>query len=123
MKILNIDDSASERYIIKKVIEDGFPECTLVQVEDSDQARELLANEKFDLIVQDIIRPGRMNGAQFLRWFRRKDPQGETPVILATLLAPEAVEELLRLPNVWSLGPGAPVQYLVGLIKEKVVSQ
>ncbi len=123
MKILNVDDTPTERYIIKRVLESAFPDCILVQVEDSDEACKLLKRETFDLIIQDIIRPGTMNGAAFLIWFRHRDPAGDVPVILTTLLQPGALETLFSFPNVWALEPGAPREDLVILINKIMGSE
>jgi two-component system, chemotaxis family, chemotaxis protein CheY len=57
-KILLVDDSAFMRSVLKNILEaDGFK--NFVEAEDGDDALKKISSEKPDLILLDIIMPGK----------------------------------------------------------------
>lgn len=80
-KILVVDDSLTEREIIKKALEaEGY---SVTSVADGEAALKMLDSEKFDLILLDVVMPGK-NGYQICREIKKSDFTKDIPVILVT---------------------------------------
>src|SRR4051812_31331289 len=54
------------------------------------QATKLLAEERIDVVVADLVMPG-MDGASLLRWIRETPGMRGLPVILMSMLSEERV--------------------------------
>ena len=78
VKILIVDDESSIRDIIKEYFD--FAEYQYEEAENGLQALEMMAQEKFDLVVLDIMMP-ELDGISVLKRIREQD---DTPVILLT---------------------------------------
>ena len=80
-KILVVDDSLTEREVIKKSLEaEGY---TVTTAEDGEKAISILGNETFDCILLDVIMPGK-NGYQVCREIKRNENTCKIPVIMVT---------------------------------------
>ena len=87
-KILVVEDNKINQTITKKIIEKNNCSCFLV--DDGFQAIEILAKEKFDVILMDINMP-LMNGFETTRKIRMKGI--DTPVIALTAFAKDDITE------------------------------
>jgi DNA-binding response OmpR family regulator len=80
-KILIADDSPSIREILKIGLEaDGY---TVVLAEDGDQALTMVASEKPDLLIMDVMMP-KVNGFQVCRRVKTDRATHDVPVIMLT---------------------------------------
>jgi len=71
-KILIIDDDSQIRFIIRELLEnDGY---TVEEASDGDEAIELNHKKAFDLIITDILMPGK-EGIQTIQEFRNGSPK------------------------------------------------
>ena len=88
--ILIVDDEAAARYGVRRALESKY---AIVEAGSAATARDLVATEKHDLILLDLVMPGE-DGISFLRWLRAEGR--ETPVIVVSALdsAKTAVEAL-----------------------------
>lgn len=80
-KILVVDDSLTEREVIKKSLEaEGY---TVKTAEDGEKAISILDDETFDCILLDVIMPGK-NGYQVCREIKNNEKTAKTPVVIVT---------------------------------------
>lgn len=80
-KILVVDDSLTEREIMKKALEaEGY---TVVLANDGDACLKALDEEKFDCVLLDVVMPGK-NGYQICREIKKNNFTKDIPVILVT---------------------------------------
>lgn len=87
-KILLVEDEDFIRDLYnRQLTKAGFNVKTAI---DGNTALEILKQEKFDLMLLDIMLPG-MNGLQVLREYKTQNPQSQTITILLTNLGQEAV--------------------------------
>ena len=103
MRILLVDDKASMRSAMKKILNQlGFHDIT--QAIDGEEAwskiKDVLYNDPdqlFDLIVSDMEMP-RMSGLELLRAIRNSEDIKEIPFIMATTItAKQIILETMRL--------------------------
>lgn len=78
MKVLVVDDSRSDRKIIRYNFE--WHGCQVVEAADGRQGLEVAAAEKPDLIISDCLMPG-MDGFQFLTELRKRPDLKSTPFV------------------------------------------
>jgi len=78
MKILVVDDQYVNRYLLEKLLE-GYG-YTVTSVIDGVEALEKLTEEKFDLIISDILLP-RMDGFQLCREVKNNPDLKKIPFI------------------------------------------
>jgi len=82
--LLIVDDSASMRAVIKKVITiSGFQMDQCLEAGNGRQAMELLADHWVDVIVSDINMPD-VSGLELLEQLRQNETLREIPVIMIT---------------------------------------
>lgn len=78
--VLVVDDDASTRFVLGRTLEGMGYQARVV--EDGVDVREIIAKERFDLLVIDLYMPG-MNGFELLRQIRKPSagllPQPKTP--------------------------------------------
>jgi two-component system phosphate regulon response regulator OmpR len=79
LKILVIDDDTRLRNLLGKFLEENGFEATLAK--DTDEAKSFLSNQKFDLLIVDVMLP-KENGIEFTHNFRLS--LNSTPVIMLT---------------------------------------
>ncbi|MDH4478455.1 MAG: response regulator [Rhodoferax sp.] len=96
-KVLIVDDSKTETLLIAAILrENGYGVAT---AEGADQAMEKIAMERPDLILMDIVMPGR-NGFQLTRTINRTPEFADIPIIFCT-------SKSLETDKVWGLRQGA----------------
>ncbi len=78
-RVLAVDDDPSIRRFVEKVL--ASPSRTVDCAADGEHALALLATNHYEVILTDITMPG-MNGLDFLREVRARDP--DVPVVLVT---------------------------------------
>src|SRR3954464_14736112 len=78
-RILVVDDSPTIRKVVGAILEARAYQALLAV--DGQDALELLANEKVDLVLLDFVMP-RMNGYQFCRELRAHPELKNLPVVL-----------------------------------------
>lgn len=101
-RVLLVEDNATVASSTSELIR-GLG-CEVVTAASADEASALLARDpsRFDIVLSDIVMPGKMNGVGLARQMRERWPS--LPVILMTGHAPEfeaaAVEsnEVMRKP-------------------------
>jgi len=80
-KILVVDDSITEREMMKKSLEEeGY---SVTGAKDGEEALEILKKERFDCILLDVIMP-KKNGFQVCREIKKDEFTKDIPVILVT---------------------------------------
>jgi twitching motility two-component system response regulator PilH len=116
-KILIVDDSKTEALLLTDMLKsNGY---FVSSAQDADHALALLAIEKPELILMDVVMPGR-NGFQLTRAISRMPEYAEIPIILCS-------SKSLETDKVWGLRQGArdyitkPVDALELLAKIKAL--
>src|SRR3984957_566362 len=94
MKVLVVDDIASNRKLLRVILE---AEGAIVgEAADGIAALAALAHEKFDAVISDILMP-RMDGYRLCREIRRDPRLRDLPVIAYTSTYVSAGDEQLAL--------------------------
>ncbi|MET0360851.1 MAG: response regulator, partial [Sphingobium sp.] len=91
-RVLIVDDSVTMRALFTSALEKSSDIVVLDSACDADEARELIAQLKPDVITLDIEMPG-MNGIDFLEEIMTKNPM---PVIMLSTLTQKGAEISLR---------------------------
>jgi twitching motility two-component system response regulator PilH len=86
-KILIVDDSATQRYSLQKIVEGGGHYT--VTAESGEQALQIAADENPELILMDIVMPG-MSGYQATRSLGRNESTRHIPVIFVSTKSGDA---------------------------------
>jgi DNA-binding NtrC family response regulator len=88
--ILIVDDEPAARYGLRRALEARY---RVVEADSAAAARSLLASDKPDLLLLDVVMPGE-DGLSFLRWLRQEGH--EIPVLMLSALdtAKTAVDAL-----------------------------
>jgi len=97
-QIMIIDDSNTMRKIIGRSLRQaGFEFDKVLEAGDGQEALDLLANEKPDVILSDINMPN-MDGLEFLRQKQGNDSLKNIPVFMITTeSAPDVLNEAMSL--------------------------
>lgn len=96
-KVLIVDDSKTETLVLTEMLKmHGY---LVINAQDGEQALALMAIEKPDLILLDVVMPGR-NGFQLTREISRHPKYTEIPIILCS-------SKSLETDKVWGLRQGA----------------
>ena len=96
-KVLIVDDSPSQVFTLKKMIEDWGHEALTAQ--NGDQALEIAHQEQPDVILMDVVMPG-MSGFQVTRKLSKDKSTQGIPVIFVSTKDGEA-------DLVWGMRQGA----------------
>ena len=80
-KILIAEDSDTELAFLKEILKETDHELTITR--DGLEAEAAAKGSKFDLIILDVIMPGK-NGFQVCRTLKKDPEHKDTPVILLT---------------------------------------
>ena len=106
-KILIVDDSPTESYVISKMLKEyGY---SVVEAENGYDGIKIAKQEKPDIILMDVVMPG-LNGYQATRRLSRDPETSNIPVIIVTTKNQET-------DKVWGLRQGAKA-YLVKPVSE-----
>ncbi|NBG87440.1 fused response regulator/phosphatase [Isachenkonia alkalipeptolytica] len=79
--VLIVDDMPVNRKLMKKVLKNSVEEVTFYEAEDGFEALELLGKKEIDLIILDLMMPGK-DGYQVLREIKGKEALKDIPVIV-----------------------------------------
>ena len=96
-KILIVDDSPTQLYHLRKLVEDGGHDA--LTVESGEKALEIAADERPEVILMDIVMPG-MSGYTATRRLGKGRDTSHIPVIFVTSKDSEA-------DRCWGLRQGA----------------
>ncbi len=79
--ILVVDDSATDQFVFKRVLEENGHQVTIASDgrEGVDLARQLVP----DLVLMDVVMPG-LNGFQATRELHKTDETKDIPVVMVT---------------------------------------
>ena len=91
-KVLVCDDEPVLRMLVRATLEQG--DYAVVEARDGDEAVELARHEHPDLILLDMMMPGR-SGNEVLRELRSDPETTDTPVIVLTARAQAADREAM----------------------------
>ncbi len=83
IKILIVDDASFMRDIVKKGVRSLYPGFVTKEAADGSQAKSILGQEDFDLILCDWEMP-KMTGEELLGWLRSEGPKPNTPFVMIT---------------------------------------
>lgn len=83
IKVLVIDDASFMRDIIRKGVRSSYPGFVIKEAADGSQAKALLKQEDYDLILCDWEMP-KMTGEELLAWLRQESPKPDTPFVMIT---------------------------------------
>ncbi|MCW8931442.1 MAG: response regulator [Gammaproteobacteria bacterium] len=83
IKILIVDDASFMRDIVRKGVRSLYPTFVTKEAADGSQAKSLLKQEDFDLILCDWEMP-KMTGEELLGWLRNESSKPETPFVMIT---------------------------------------
>ena len=101
-KILVVDDSATERHVMKALLSSHGYE--VITAESGEEAIVKAKSELPDLVLMDVVMPG-LNGYQATRTLTRDQATRNIPVIVCTTKGQETA-------RIWGLRQGAQ-DYLV----------
>ena len=87
LKILIVDDSPTQLYSLRKIVEQGGHQA--VTVESGEEALEIAADEHPNVILMDIVMPG-MSGYQAKRRLAKTNETCHIPVIFVSTKSGEA---------------------------------
>jgi twitching motility two-component system response regulator PilH len=96
-RILIVDDSPTEIFAFKRMLEDAGHEATTAA--NGEEGVEKAKREKPDLILMDVVMPG-MNGFQATRRLSRDPETSKIPIIMVTTKDQET-------DRIWALRQGA----------------
>ena len=96
-KVLVVDDSKTELMVLTKMLEKNG--MSVKTAENADEAFRRLAQEKPDLILMDVVMPGK-NGFQVTRAISRDPQYVDVPIIMCTSKTQET-------DRVWGMRQGA----------------
>lgn len=83
IKILIVDDASFMRDIVRKGVRSLYPAFETKDAADGSQAKSILSQEDFDLILCDWEMP-KMTGEELLSWLRADSPKKDTPFVMIT---------------------------------------
>ena len=79
--VLIIDDQESIRELIKTILGE-FGDWKTIEAATSHQGLAVARNRRVDVVLSDIVRPGKLNGLEFLEVFKASHP--DIPVIMVS---------------------------------------
>ncbi len=96
-KILIVDDSPTERFILTEILNRGGYQ--VITAENGEEGIEKARSERPDLILMDVVMPG-LNGYQATRTLTRDEATKDIPIIVCTSKGQET-------DKIWGLRQGA----------------
>jgi two-component system chemotaxis response regulator CheY len=106
---LLVEDSATVRAYVRRILQDRFPASQVSEAEDGKSAISLMKSSKVDLIVTDLQMPG-MDGSSFVQVLRNNPVLAKKPiVILSGMITAKVRDEMSSLPRLCLLAkPASP---------------
>ncbi len=93
-RILLVDDDATERALIRTVLQDALPTATLAECEDGAAGLQRF-DEGWDLALVDLAMPG-LKGVQVLEEMARRKRDLATPTILVALTGADDARQTME---------------------------
>ena len=109
-KILIVDDSQTQLYQLRKILESAQHE--VVSAADGEQGISMAESEQPDLILMDIVMPG-LNGFQATRKISKNPATASIPVIFVTTKDQDT-------DRIWGMRQGA-VAYITKPVDKKLL--
>ncbi|WP_410769998.1 response regulator [Fontibacillus sp. BL9] len=82
MNILIADDERAIREGVRRSIRRNWPDCGVYMAASTEEAIRLMAEQRIDIVLTDILMPG-INGLEFMKMMKRKFPHVKWVVISA----------------------------------------
>lgn len=116
VKILIAEDSNVDAKYIESILSNK--EYNLVFAKDGEEAENLLKQEKFDLVILDVVMP-KKNGFQICREIKKNDETKDIPVILVTSKSEDADKFWGKMQGAdeYIIKPFEPIDLLVAIKK------
>lgn len=95
MKLLVVDDHPLIRRGVRQILEEAYPEVTVVEADDGETAMDLIRRETWNLVILDLSMPG-MSGLEVLEHAGRHRP-GLKALVLSMHSEQELALQALRL--------------------------
>lgn len=113
-RILAVDDSEPMRQLVEQTLKTGGHEVVLGV--DGQNALDIFATEKFDLIITDINMPV-MDGIEFVRQIRTRN--NDIPILALTTEGDDSFRRRGEVAGVdgWIVKPFKPVQF-IAIVKQ-----
>ena len=92
MNVLIVDDQASQRAIVRHLIQDIGADIKINEFADPVEALQFTQQEPQDMVILDYRMPN-MDGLEFARRFRRPLSQRDVPVMLVTVVGDEPLRQ------------------------------
>lgn len=91
-RVLILEDDNQARYLYEQALK--FQNMEVRTASDSSEALEILAKEKIDIILLDLLLPGE-SGLDFLHKYRDRAKEGDLdlPIIIVTHLQDDSVKQ------------------------------
>ena len=112
-KILIVDDSKTELHHLSEML--GKKGYSVRTAENGEEAMRRLAEDKPDLILMDVVMPGR-NGFQLTRAITRDPRWSDVPVIMCTSKNQET-------DKVWGMRQGARDYVVKPVVAEELIAK
>jgi DNA-binding response OmpR family regulator len=109
--ILVVDDSATEREIISGCLKEKG--LTIVLAQSGEEALEKINTQKPDLIVLDVVLPGR-SGFEVCRELKAEEATGGIPIIICSTKSTE-------MDKFWGLKQGADAYITKPIDQEELI--
>lgn len=114
VKVLIAEDSNVDAKYIESILSNK--EYNLVFAKDGEEAENLLKQEKFDLVILDVVMP-KKNGFQICREIKKNDETKDIPVILVTSKSEDADKFWGKMQGAdeYIIKPFEPIDLLVAI--------
>jgi len=89
-RILIVDDEESIRLLLRRILESN-PGLEMTLAGSGDEAMELTADRAYDLILLDLLMPGK-GGIEVLTRIRGSAPNKKTPVVVVSVMADQPTQ-------------------------------
>lgn len=111
MRVLIVDDSATERFTVESIMKEAGWDTSLAT--NGEEAINMVKENKPDLVLMDIVMPG-TNGYQATREIHKTESLKDIPVIICTSRGAET-------DKVWGMRQGADEYLVKPITKDKLL--
>ena len=114
---LLVEDSATVRNYVKRILSDRFPGAQITEAEDGKTALSAMKTNRIDLIVTDLQMPG-MDGSSFVQMLRKNSVLAKKPVvILSGMITAQVREEMAQMTKLCFLPKPASPEALEAAVR------
>lgn len=97
-RVLIVDDDESTRLLLERILQ-ALPGLEITLADGGAQTLELLAKNKYDVVMLDLLMPG-VGGIELLTRMRKSSANKATPVIVCSMIADPDTNIAVRSLNV-----------------------